>query len=452
MVLTELKVMKPIRMGTIGLLIFFVCLCGERWSNNPTPPVLTPEQAPSHEKECNPPPRQPLPDIENLAEAEIKHLLATPETDDNLRVRLIESLGRFKTSHSAVAELIYWLQFTNRQSTFDANKVHANNESVAPVYPAEKSLNRIGPFAVPQLVEEYILFYENTSIEAGQRRYASLLYDAQGNVRKVQDYSHRCLSIEVVLISSPEMLSCSLECAWNLMAARPDDDRVHRGCRELCRAFEQCHWKERTQAYKSFSQNADGTILTPERRTLAILLDEFVEDDDRARLIARLPLYKGSPLVISELVHWLEFQPGGPYSKIQHDPHPRKIELHPAARALTHFGPDAVSQLVGDYLYYFENTDLMNNRKRMYVWEAKIAPGVPFEKQDPSPRLKLIATVLAQSPETARKAVDYAIKRSGAPAADACMQRGCRALIDEIVGQFPKADRPDIFPQSVLGR
>lgn len=75
-----------------------------------------------------------------------------------------------------------------------------------------------------------------------------------------------------------------------------------------------------------------------------------------------------------------------------------------------------------------------------------------LEVQDPTPRLKLIATVLARSPKTARRAVDFALKRSGAQPENARVQRGCRALIDAIVSQFPKADRAEIFPRIALER
>ena len=86
----------------------------------------------------------------------------------------------------------------------------------------------------------------------------------------------------------------------------------------------------------------------------------------------------------------------------------------------------------------------------MFRREQNDARGVQMEVQDPSERLKLIATVLSLSPETARRAVDYAIQRSGEQSGNGRVQRGCRTLVDDVVKQFPPADRAAIFPRSAL--
>ena len=384
-----------------------------------------------------------------LSEKEIIDFLASPEVNKDETAHLLESLGRFDRSNTAVAELIRWIEF----EYWGGKQVIWNTEVPLIPQPAAESLKRIGAFAVPQLVDEYVFFFENTSLEARADRYCQMQVDRHFNILPVQSPRYRLASIGLVLLHSPDMDACSVECAWNHMATKPDDDRVHRACRDLCKGLAQYHWEERTKFFECFSRNADETILTRDRVAVAELLDTFHEDEERTERIAKLTQFKYSPIVISELVHWLEFKPN-----LKSTPKPAPGEKHhgheeyPCAVVLEEFGPAAATQLVGDYLFYFENTDIDNNRKRMFRREQNDDKGRSLEQQDPSPRLKLIATVLALTPETARKAVDYAIKRSGTPEADARVQRGCGALIDEIVSQFPKADRADIFPQSVLGR
>jgi len=249
------------------------------------------------------------------------------------------------------------------------------------------------------------------------------------------------------------MFACTVECAWNLMQANPDDDRIQRACRRLCKILEQYQREERKALFQSFTRSVDGSMLTPDRFAVAALLDISLEDDERAGRIAKLTQFKNSPIVISELVHWLEFKPNLKSTpKPGPDEKQRGHEEYPSAVALARFGPAAATQLVGDYLFYFENTDIEANRKRMFRREANDDKGRPQEVQDPSPRLSLIATVLSLTPETAQKAVRYALKRMDAVPADARVQRGGRDLIGRIVGQFPASERAELFPPDALPR
>jgi len=386
-----------------------------------------------------------------LSEKEILDSLALQENDDEETVALLESLGRFGRSHDAVKALICWLeyQYWGRNHQF----WHNASENLLPPQPAAKALKRIGVFAVPQLVEEYVLFFENTSLAARNGRYSLLDVDANSNVLPVQSPRHRLSSIRLVLYHTPEMFACTVECAWNLMQANPDDDRIQRACRRLCKILEQYQREERKALFQSFTRSVDGSMLTPDRFAVAALLDISLEDDERAGRIAKLTQFKNSPIVISELVHWLEFKPNLKSTpKPGPDEKQRGHEEYPSAVALAQFGPAAATQLVGDYLYYFENTAIDDNRKRMFRREEKDEKGRELEVQDPSPRLKLIVTVLSLTPETAQKAVKFALKRSDEQPDNARIQRGCRKLIGDIVSQFPKAERAELFPRSALER
>jgi hypothetical protein len=383
-----------------------------------------------------------------LSEKEILDYLATPETDGDETACLLEALGRFNESHAAVEALIRWLEFEDCRGRKKGLLVGAS-EYNPPPKPAAWSLKRIGVFAVPQLVDEYIFFFENFSLAARESRYAWLACDQRGKPLEVQRPYYRLSCINVILIHTPEVTSRAVECAWDRMRTHPDDDRVQRACRELIRLTHQFHWEEyRTRLFGLLTQNAPS-----DRAALVPLLDDRLPVEERTKHIAGLVRFDDSPVVLSQLVAWLEFRPGtkGVIQIGANGDKPHALDEYPAAVALTKLGPAAAPQLVGDYVHFFENIDCRENRYREYAWlDCEKREGRqtswPVEVQSPAHRLSLIVMVLSRRPELAQRAVEDALRRLEAGPKDVRVRRACRALIRDLVAAYPPEQRARLFP------
>ena len=359
-----------------------------------------------------------------LSEDEIINWLASPELTKEEFTCLLRALGRFERRPETVAELIRWLEYVDWSQQTGRSRWSASYQKELSVqHPAEEALKRMGVFAVPQLVEEYILSFENT----------------------VRDTRSRLASITLILWHTPEAASLAAEVAWKRMEEQPDDDRLLRACRELTRLPEKFHHAERERLFKSptFAPTSDRAAIVP-------LLDEWLDDEERARRLADLAQFRESPIAVAQLIQRLEFRPK-PHPRLASNDPPGKLETYPAAVALVEIGPFAASQLVGEFIHYFESTSIEANRKRLYPREVCDDKARPLEVQSPAPRLSLIVTILTQQPETARRAVENAQKRLESER-DSRARRACKDLIEQIIDRFPAGERNHLFPRVSLAK
>ena len=379
--------------------------------------------------------------VARLSEPELLAALAVQGAEDAEIVRLLEALGRFNQSQTAVTTLIRWLEFEDR----GGRKIITFREYIPLPRPAEESLKRIGTFAVPQLVEEYFYFFENTSLAARMGRHCHLRGDRWGNVLEIQDSGYRLSCLADVLSETPEAATRAVEFAWHHMRATSDDDRVQRAGRNL--VHDVVRWYRSKQEMKPNDQQqfpmmvaapdmtADWAALVP----LLTVRPHDISDKERVKLLAGLGRFRDSTVVASHLIQWLEYRPAGKgYVQLGEDgDRPHALTAYPAAVALAAVGPNAAPLLVGDYLFYFENTGERVNRERQYTTLASGRPGWVAEVQSPAHRLELIVAVLGQDRETARRAVESARQRMAAAPRDDRVRRVCETLIRTLAPAGP---------------
>jgi hypothetical protein len=180
-----------------------------------------------------------MPDGELVPSLEQRCLeaLRTPGQSPDWYVGWIQQLGRCGESPAAVAELIRWLEYIPLRFRLH---LRPNSATRFPDHPAQKALIHMGPVAAPQLVDEYVYFFENTNVRAWDDRWGILSEDRNGKFNEIQDPSYRLGSIVVILSSDQdftsrnrEMARKAVEHALQRMEAEPQDDRVQRACREL---------------------------------------------------------------------------------------------------------------------------------------------------------------------------------------------------------------------------
>ena len=387
------------------------------------------------------PPRIDDARVARLSEPELLAALAVQGAEDAEIARVLESLGCFNQSQAVVAALIRWLEFED----WGGRTLISQTETIPLPRPAEKSLKQIGPFAVPQLVEEYFLFFENTSIAAWKGRFALLAGDPQGNILWVQSPYGRLSCLADILSETPDAATWAIECAWARMASEPDDDRVQRAGRNLvhdvvrwCRSKQERKPNDRQQ----FPMMVATPDLRPDRAALVPLLRGWPDElpaGERAKFLAGLGRFRDSTVVASHLIQWLEYRPAGKgYVQLGEDgARPHALAAYPAAVAPAAVGPAAAPLLVGDYLFYFENTGERVNRERQYTRLASDEKRRVLEVQSPAHRLELIVAVLSQNPETARRAVESARQRMAAAPRDDRVRRACETLIRTLAPAGP---------------
>lgn len=428
-----------------------------RMGNEDRPPP-PPTRAAAPPRELGPP-RIDAERAATLSEKEILSYLATPETTEDETIPLLEALCRFDRSPAAVEALIYWLEFQDYSKLPKVGPGDYIFKVGLIEYPAKESLERIGVFAVPQLVDEYVCFFDNTSLAAHRTRHRHLAADQKFRVLDVQSPRSRLSKIELVLIATPEVAGRAVECAWDRMEAEPDNDHVQRACRELSRLTEQFHRDDLERLFQVLN------FARPDRAALVPLLDEWLPVAERAERIAGLTRFGTSPVVVSQLIQWLEFRPPPKGAAQRRDirvqigadgDRPHALSAYPAAVALAEIGPSAAPRLVDEYVYYFENTNYDANRRRQYARldchktrDGKDT-GSPLEVQSPAHLLSLVVMVLSQKPETAQSAVQLALRRMEATPSKDRAHRACKELIGRIVAQFPAAERGKLFPPDDL--
>ncbi|MBX9627599.1 MAG: hypothetical protein K2X82_27610 [Gemmataceae bacterium] len=154
--------------------------------------------------------------------------LRKPGLTNAEQVQAIERLGRYKNSALVVDELIRWLEC---EPIVPGDRFFSLRP--LPELPAVEALKQVGPFAAPQLVTEYLYFFENDALSAREGRYSRLCADHTGEPYPTQDPSCRLWALSDAMRSSPEMASAVVKEALKRSQAAPRDVRVQRACREL---------------------------------------------------------------------------------------------------------------------------------------------------------------------------------------------------------------------------
>jgi hypothetical protein len=205
-----------------------------------------------HEPGPGAPPPSPGPAPPSPAPEE--DLLDLPEAVviDRLRQRgdsmkgvpaLLRGLGRPTAGHDAIYELICWLEFD--EAWFDPATGELDTRTreryedllMKPTrHPAVVALMGVGEAAAPQLVNEYLYFFENTSREAWRSRWnASGAVDANWQPLPKQSPDRRLYLIWKILTHRPEVSRRAVEHALARVKDSPEDDHLRRASRALIR-------------------------------------------------------------------------------------------------------------------------------------------------------------------------------------------------------------------------
>jgi hypothetical protein len=159
---------------------------------------------------------------------------------------LLRGLGRPTASPEAIHELILWLEFDESwydpaTGKFDTRpRVGSANLMPRPMEdnPAVVALLQIGEPAVPQLVNEYLHFFENTSREAWHNRYkVGVAVDRNLDILPNQDPGWRLGLIWMVLTHRPEVSRRAVEHALARVKDSPEDDHLRRASQDLIRGI-----------------------------------------------------------------------------------------------------------------------------------------------------------------------------------------------------------------------
>jgi hypothetical protein len=133
----------------------------------------------------------------------------------------------------AIATLIMYLEFCPHTPGWESGSLDRRLGRTVRRSPAVAALFRIGAPAAPALVDEYVFFYENTSLEARKGRVTEIYLDHDWKPLAVQNPWSRLLVLRQVLRQKPDVAKAGIAHALKRMAEEPRDDRVRRACREL---------------------------------------------------------------------------------------------------------------------------------------------------------------------------------------------------------------------------
>jgi hypothetical protein len=159
---------------------------------------------------------------------------------------LLRGLGRPTAGHDAIHELICWLEFD--ETWFDPatgkldTRVRYGSANLLPRpmedNPAVVALLRVGEPAAPQLVNEYLHFFENTSREAWHNRWhARVAVDKNLDPLPKQSPDHRLYLIWAILTHRPEVSRRAVEHALARVKDSPEDDHLRRASQDLIRGI-----------------------------------------------------------------------------------------------------------------------------------------------------------------------------------------------------------------------
>jgi hypothetical protein len=157
---------------------------------------------------------------------------------------LLRGLGRPTAGHDAIHELICWLEFD--ESRFDnatgqpPTRGRFGSADLLPDptrdNPAVVALLEVGAAAAPQLVSEYLYFFENTSPQAWHNRWhAKVAVDRDLNPLPKQYPGWRLYLIWKILTHRPEVSRRAVEHALARVKESPEDDHLRRASRALIR-------------------------------------------------------------------------------------------------------------------------------------------------------------------------------------------------------------------------
>lgn len=191
-----------------------------------------------------------------------------------------------------------------------------------------------------------------------------------------------------------------------------------------------------------------------EATVLARLRQPDVSEDEFAILLRLLGRSTASPEAIGELVRQMEydevmmryFRADKERWGVLDSERPKPKRDNPAVVALLRVGVVAAPRLVDEYVYFFENTD-------PEAWDRVGACIRPCDQngnvdlaRSADHRCSLILVILADRPEVAQRAVEYASQwMRGRPDND-YIRRACKTLIRDILAHYPESDRPKLFP------
>lgn len=165
-------------------------------------------------------------------------------TDEELTGTLL-AMGQLSDSRQVVSALIEYMEYYPCPAGL---RLGSGESFPHPTrdYPAVVSLIRIGPFAAPRLVDEYVFFFENTSLAARNGRYCRLSGDITGKPHEVQSPAPRLSHIVVILTQTRPTAREAIDYALERMTREPKNDHVQRACRELIgrivRQFPESEW------------------------------------------------------------------------------------------------------------------------------------------------------------------------------------------------------------------
>jgi hypothetical protein len=156
---------------------------------------------------------------------------------------LLRGLGRPTAGHDAIHELICWLEFDETRYDRATGELDTRprfgSASLLPQpmedNPAVVALVRVGEAAAPQLVNEYLYFFENTSPQAWHHRWAVFAADQNFNRLPKQDPGWRLYLIWTVLTHRPEVSKRAVEHALARVEDSPEDDHLRRASEALIR-------------------------------------------------------------------------------------------------------------------------------------------------------------------------------------------------------------------------
>jgi hypothetical protein len=157
--------------------------------------------------------------------------LNAPGNSPEVITRWIGQVGQFGRSPTAIAELIRWLEF----SPDWFRPLTVNSEPIPFHYPAQVALTNVGPVAAPQLVDEYLYFFENKHLAAWKGRFAALAGDRRngGKPDEVQNPCFRLSALVCILTCDRAMAQKAVESARLRMRSAPWDNRIQRAGHEL---------------------------------------------------------------------------------------------------------------------------------------------------------------------------------------------------------------------------
>lgn len=174
---------------------------------------------------------QDFPDPQDIYVNQISLRLNSATISDEEIADCLISLGKYPRSPQAIARLIYYLEFELAPKPWGPQLT----ETPIRYLPAVDTLRRIGRSAVPNLVREYLFFFDNYDLGAKLTRWSTFSIGPDGKREQRQSPLYRLNLLLCILVNDKDTSRFAVEVTLSQMTTPSDQPKRRLACISLIR-------------------------------------------------------------------------------------------------------------------------------------------------------------------------------------------------------------------------